>query len=587
MSKLAVRLDYLGEDQDVAVISFVNSPVNALTVSLRLALSEAFSDIDLDRAKAVILRAEGGNFCSATPSDMIAGSDSQGFDVSRNLNLNAAGISAALMGDFRAEPRLYDLCQQIVEFPLPVIAALHGVIAGAGAELALAAHHRVGTTRMRLVFSEVAFGLIPQAGSVQRLAQIIGEVEALRLLTRAPAIEAEEALAFGLIDVIASEDAFSAALSLAQDDLPEPIVPPEVDPEALRKAKAFARRGVLPAPRAIIAALEGSDEQALYADLVQTPEAPALIAFSKVERLALDQAAQYWDAKAAKVRVLGLAGADSQTVSLAYRALVRGLEVVLIEADPMKLAWAQRNLGERQDLAISLGKMTLLQRDTDLARLHFARDTSNLDRIGVLLHGPNGKARQLLARSPALPQAVLGGAKGYAGLSLSPESEVAELALPADFPAANTAALVALLRRLGVMPLVCSNLPVIGQRMSNAGRSALEKLIKSGIHAVQIIDALDEFGHPEPEGLGVGLLPDENAAKVMTNGEIIRRWLGALATEGAALLRDGTAAQPADIDYLLVKGYGFPRWRGGPMYQAGRLSIAKDTAQSLPEDIPA
>ena len=467
---------------------------------------------------------------------------------------------------------------------MPVIAALQGVVSGAGAEIALAAHARVAAARMKLVFPEIAFNLLPQGGTFARLQKLIGSGQALQLLGKALPLGGEEALALGLVDRLAPADAFSTAMELAQGELPPRASSLAQEGALVEQALQRARRGVLAAPHHLIDLAQGASEAEAYEALAQMPETSALIAFSKVERAVLDQAASLWNAKAARVRVLGLAGADSQTLALAYRALVRGLEVVLIEADPLKLAWAQRNLAERQELAISLGKMTALQRDSDLARLSFARDAGSVGAIGVLLHGPNGKARQLLARAPALPQAVLGGAKGYAGLALSPENEVGELSLPLDMKPENTETLVALLRKIGITPVLCANMPVIGSRMGNAGRTALERLIKQGVHLVQIIDALDEFGHPEPEGLGVGLMADEGASKVMTNSEIIRRWLGALATEGAALLREGIAAQPADIDFIMVKGYGFPRWRGGPMFQAGRLTIAKEVA---PEAISA
>ncbi len=38
--------------------------------------------------------------------------------------------------------------------------------------------------------------------------------------------------------------------------------------------------------------------------------------------------------------------------------------------------------------------------------------------------------------------------------------------------------------------------------------------------------------------------------------------------EGARCLEEGIAASPASIDVVMVNGYGFPRWKGGPMYLA-------------------
>ncbi|MDE3122732.1 MAG: 3-hydroxyacyl-CoA dehydrogenase, partial [Paracoccaceae bacterium] len=51
---------------------------------------------------------------------------------------------------------------------------------------------------------------------------------------------------------------------------------------------------------------------------------------------------------------------------------------------------------------------------------------------------------------------------------------------------------------------------------------------------------------------------------------IADRLIAEMAAEGHAILAEGIAAQPADIDLVEIHGYGFPRWRGGPMFATGR-----------------
>jgi 3-hydroxyacyl-CoA dehydrogenase len=51
----------------------------------------------------------------------------------------------------------------------------------------------------------------------------------------------------------------------------------------------------------------------------------------------------------------------------------------------------------------------------------------------------------------------------------------------------------------------------------------------------------------------------------------VDRLVYALVNEGARLLEEGIAARAGDIDVVYFTGYGFPRWRGGPMYYAGEL----------------
>ena len=57
------------------------------------------------------------------------------------------------------------------------------------------------------------------------------------------------------------------------------------------------------------------------------------------------------------------------------------------------------------------------------------------------------------------------------------------------------------------------------------------------------------------------------------DGEIVDRLLLALINEGAAILREGIAARPSDIDIVYLNGYGFPAWRGGPMYHADVMGM--------------
>jgi 3-hydroxyacyl-CoA dehydrogenase len=58
-------------------------------------------------------------------------------------------------------------------------------------------------------------------------------------------------------------------------------------------------------------------------------------------------------------------------------------------------------------------------------------------------------------------------------------------------------------------------------------------------------------------------------ARRVASGEIVERLLAAMAAEGKALLEEGIAQRPSDIDLVLINGYGFPAHRGGPMFAAG------------------
>lgn len=64
--------------------------------------------------------------------------------------------------------------------------------------------------------------------------------------------------------------------------------------------------------------------------------------------------------------------------------------------------------------------------------------------------------------------------------------------------------------------------------------------------------------------------------------EIVRRYLAAMINEGANLLEEGIALHPWDVDVVLLAGYGFPRYRGGPLYYADKIGLAR-----ILEDIAA
>ena len=61
----------------------------------------------------------------------------------------------------------------------------------------------------------------------------------------------------------------------------------------------------------------------------------------------------------------------------------------------------------------------------------------------------------------------------------------------------------------------------------------------------------------------------------MTEEEIVARCIDSLINEGARLLDESVAGRAADIDVVWANGYGFPRWRGGPMYYADGLGLAR------------
>jgi 3-hydroxyacyl-CoA dehydrogenase len=67
--------------------------------------------------------------------------------------------------------------------------------------------------------------------------------------------------------------------------------------------------------------------------------------------------------------------------------------------------------------------------------------------------------------------------------------------------------------------------------------------------------------------------------RAVDDREIVDRLVYALVNEGARVLEEGIAARAADIDVVYLTGYGFPRWRGGPMYYAEQVGLARVAAR--------
>ena len=61
--------------------------------------------------------------------------------------------------------------------------------------------------------------------------------------------------------------------------------------------------------------------------------------------------------------------------------------------------------------------------------------------------------------------------------------------------------------------------------------------------------------------------------RTISDGEIVQRLVYALANEGARILEEGIAAKASDIDIVYLTGYGFPVWRGGPMFHADNVGL--------------
>lgn len=192
-------------DRDGAVVTLtLNRPdaLNALNVELKEALKSALTDVTNDAGcRAVVLAANGRGFCVGQDlREHVETLQSPHGDPMATVHNHYNPIAALLGG-----------------LPKPVVAAVRGVAAGAGAGLAMLADFRIGgpSTSFLMAFANV--GLVGDTGTSWSLPRLVGHARATELLMLAEPVKAEEALRIGLLSRLVDDDeqVLTAARALA------------------------------------------------------------------------------------------------------------------------------------------------------------------------------------------------------------------------------------------------------------------------------------------------------------------------------------------------------------------------------------
>src|SRR6201995_3869672 len=104
--------------------------------------------------------------------------------------------------------RMRSICDQLADFPAPVVAALNGHALGGGAEVAVAADIRVAADDIKIGFNQVALGIMPAWGGAERLAALVGKSRALLLAGTGAILSAPDAERVGLIQRVVPRESF-------------------------------------------------------------------------------------------------------------------------------------------------------------------------------------------------------------------------------------------------------------------------------------------------------------------------------------------------------------------------------------------
>jgi enoyl-CoA hydratase/carnithine racemase len=173
--------------------------LNALTFEAYADLRDLLAELPhRGEVRVLVIRGKGRAFCS-------------GGDVNEIIGATLAMSPDELLAFTRMSG---EVIREMRDCPVPIIAAVHGMAAGAGAVIALAADFRVCTPATRFAFLFTKVGLSGgDMGAAYLLPRLVGLGHATRLLMLGDTVNAEEAERIGLVSLLAGKDTFDDEVS--------------------------------------------------------------------------------------------------------------------------------------------------------------------------------------------------------------------------------------------------------------------------------------------------------------------------------------------------------------------------------------
>ena len=175
--------------------------MNALDTELKVALRDTLARVaEDDAARAVLLTGAGRAFC-----------------VGQDLAEHAHNLETDRDAVWQTVPEHYTpIASLLATMPKPVVAAVNGTAAGAGAAFAFACDFRVAADTAKLTMAFSAVGLSADSGSSWSLPRLVGVAKAKELLMLGPTLTAAEALELGLVtEVVPADEVAGRARELA------------------------------------------------------------------------------------------------------------------------------------------------------------------------------------------------------------------------------------------------------------------------------------------------------------------------------------------------------------------------------------
>ena len=350
--------EYAVQD-NVAVITLNNPPVNGMGLVTRRAITDGLARAQADAAvKAIVITGAGKAF-------------------SGGADIKEFGSPTAFQ-----EPSLLSVILAIEATTKPVLAALHSVCMGGGLELALGCHYRIAAPGCNVALPEVKIGLVPGAGGTQRLPRALGVEAALNMIVSGEPVKSELLATLPgqqLFQKIAAsnESLMTEALAFAAEVAelrPLPLVRhlPCKHPQGDAYFQ-FARNMVAgmaknyPAPRKCVDAVEAATkrkfndgmafERETFINLMWTPECRALRHIFLAQRAASKIPDVPADTAQRAINAVAIIGAGTMGGGIAMNFLNAGLPVKILEMKQDALDRGVATIRKNYEAQVKKGKL--------------------------------------------------------------------------------------------------------------------------------------------------------------------------------------------------------------------------------------
>ena len=507
-STLVTRTDREG----VALLVIDHPPVNAASQQVRAELKRHIEDIGADASVgAVVLACAGRTF--------------------------TAGADIREFGKPPTSPILYEVCAAIEACPKPVVAAVHGTALGGGLELALASHARIAARDAKIGLPEVKLGLVPGAGGTQRTPRLAGLLAAIDIASSGRLVSAEEAQRLGLVDALVAPDALrEAALAEARrlaGSVPRrtgalpvpPVAQADIDAAlAAVKKKARGQNAPMEAANLVLraATLPVEDgvllEREAFMRLMETDQGRALRHVFFAER-EVTKVPGLEGARAADVKMVGVAGAGLMGSGIAVALLEAGFSVIAVEQSAEAAERGRARIAGMVERARDQGRIDAATCAARLARLNVTDDFAGFapcDLVIEAVFDDLAVKQALFQKLSAIvrPDAILATNTSYldpneiAASATNPERvvgmhffspanimrllEVVRCAKTTSDVLATALAVGKKLRKVCVVSGVCQGF--IGNRIYSIYRKQIEYMLEEGALPAEIDAALESFG---------------------------------------------------------------------------------------------